>query len=239
MSELTNVNTTVAVEETTNTNTNTNTPVELISSSSLIRDIRRNMSNRESERKERSSILEDKRKQGSAELVELLKELIPDKLRSYSKQGRSEARIFEFKFSDECKFGGCFAKDLLTKGTVISDLQEWFDSEHADEEGNRAFFIYFNRVGRPKDNPTDNKFAVFVNWDSSKWEGIQERLNRRHERMNNRGRDGRRGRGRGRGRGRRNNRQNDRQSAESSQSPQSPQQTVTVTPTELPTIHEE
>jgi hypothetical protein len=209
-----------------------------MSSSSLIGDIRKNMTNRESERKERSAILEDKRKQGSVELVELLKELIPDKLRSYSKQGRSEARIFEFKFSDECKFGGCFAKDLLTKGTVISDLQKWFDSEHADEQGNRAFLIYFNRVGRPKENPADNKFAVFVNWDSSKWEGIQERLNRRHERMNNRGRGGRGRGGRrgGRGRGRRNN----RQTSESSQSPSShPSPQQTVFPTELPTIHEE
>uniref|UniRef100_A0A6C0BKB3 Uncharacterized protein n=1 Tax=viral metagenome TaxID=1070528 RepID=A0A6C0BKB3_9ZZZZ len=115
-------------------------------------------------------------KSGCDELFELIKSVIPEKVKTYAGYGRSEARVFEFRFKDEIKFDNCFAKDLLTKGDVVQRLQFYLDTEHSDENG-PAFFVYFTHIGRFQKEPTANKFGVFVNWDKSSWPALKERLN--------------------------------------------------------------
>ena len=117
----------------------------------------------------------ENRKKGCDELFEHLKSLTPDKIKAYAGHGRNEARIFEFKFKDEVKFGGCFAKDLLTKGDVVKRLQEFLDTEHAGDDG-PAFLVYFTHIGRYQMDHTENKFGVFVNWNKDDWERIKERM---------------------------------------------------------------
>jgi len=114
-------------------------------------------------------------KKGCDELFEYIKVLIPDKVKMYAGYGRNEARVFDFKFRDELKFGDCFAKDLLTKGNVIKRLQEYMDIEHPGENG-PAFFVYFTHIGKYQSNHSENKFGVFVNWDKASWETIKERI---------------------------------------------------------------
>ena len=68
-------------------------------------------------------------KKGSDELYEMLKELIPRKVKMYAGYGRDEAGIYEFRFDEGIKFAGCYAKDLLMKGNVIKRLQNtWIKS---------------------------------------------------------------------------------------------------------------
>jgi len=135
---------------------------------------------REARRKEHEQRLEENRTKGSAALFEQLKALIPEKVKTYAGYGKSEARLFEFTFNDELKFENCYAKDLLTKGSVVADLQAYLDAEHSEvgEDGKkeRAFLVYFNMIGRQQHDRNHNKFGVFVNWDKDSWEGIQKRL---------------------------------------------------------------
>ncbi len=137
---------------------------------------------REARRKEHEQRVEENRQKGSNALFEHLKSLIPEKIKTYAGYGKTEARIFEFTFGEEIKFENCFAKDLLSKGSVIKDLQTWLDDEHADVDADgkkhRAFLVYFNMVGRLQYDRTANKFAVFVNWDESSWPSILERVER-------------------------------------------------------------
>ncbi len=135
---------------------------------------------RDARRKEHEARLADNRAKGSAALFEHLKTLIPEKVKTYAGYGKSEARLFEFTFSDELKFENCYAKDLLTKGTVVADLQAYLDAEHSEigEDGTResAFLVYFNMIGRQQHDRSQNKFGVFINWDRTSWEAIQKRL---------------------------------------------------------------
>jgi hypothetical protein len=124
---------------------------------------------------DRDAKVTENRKKGCDELFEHIKGLIPDKVKTYAGYGRNEARVFEFKFRDEIKFGNCYAKDLLTKGDVVQRLQEFLDSEHSDETG-PAFFVYFTHIGRYQADHAENKFGVFVNWDKDSWGAIKERL---------------------------------------------------------------
>jgi hypothetical protein len=137
---------------------------------------------RDAKRQEHEKRLEENREKGSTALFHHLKGMVIDKVKTYAGYGKSEARIYEFTFGDEIKFENCFAKDLLTKGTVISQLQSWLDAEHSEvgDDGtkSRAFYAYFNLVGRQQRDRTDNKFAVFVNWDQTAWDNIKERLER-------------------------------------------------------------
>lgn len=145
----------------------------------------------------------DNRKKGCDELFEHIKGMIPEKVKTYAGYGRNEARVFEFKFKDEIKFGNCFAKDLLTKGDVISRLQSYLDTEHSDVTG-PAFFVYFTHIGMYQQEHSENKFGVFINWDKESWEGIKSRLIAKPIRGRPRDEMSRgefRGRGRGRGRG--------------------------------------
>lgn len=126
-------------------------------------------------REAHSKRLAEQREVGSTELLEELKSLVEGKVKQYATVGRQEARLFEFTFEEGKKYAGCFAKDLLSKGNVVSRLQSWLDAEHSDN-GNREFLAYFNLVGRPQQDRTKNKYAVFVNWDKSAWAAIEERL---------------------------------------------------------------
>jgi len=125
----------------------------------------------------------DNRKKGCDELFEHIKNLIPDKVKQYAGYGRNEARVLEFKFKDDFKFGNCYAKDLLTKGDVITRLQAYLDAEHSDEAGS-AFFVYFTHIGRYQTDHSENKFGVFVNWDKESWSSIKERLSQKTLRVN-------------------------------------------------------
>lgn len=138
--------------------------------------------NKEKVQEERKHLFEEKdakvaeaRKKACDELFEHIKGLIPEKVKQYAGYGRQEARIYEIKFRDGVKVNGCFAKDLLTKGDVISRLQEYLDKEHS-KDGKRAFFIYFHHIGKYQIDHLENKYGVFVNWDPSAWEGIQKSL---------------------------------------------------------------
>ena len=134
---------------------------------------------REAKRKEHDKKMEEQRQLGSTALFEHLKNMVPEKVKTYAGYGRGEARLFEFTFGEECKFEGCYAKDLLTKGTVMKQLQDWLDAEHSevvDGQLKRAFYTYFNMVGRPPHDRQRTKYAVFINWDQSTWENIQNRL---------------------------------------------------------------
>lgn len=154
--------------------------------SSLINDVKQLVKNFH-EQKERVSMeheqlieehdakISENRKKGCDELYEHIKSLIPEKVKTYATYGRNEARVFEFKFKDEVKFGNCFAKDLLIKGDVIPRLQAYLDVEHADEKGS-AFFVYFTHIGRYQTDHSENKFGVFVNWDKESWGLIKERI---------------------------------------------------------------
>ena len=136
---------------------------------------------REGKRQEHEKRLDENRTKGSNALFHHLKDLVIDKVKTYAGYGKSEARIYEFTFGDEDKFENCYTKDLLSKGTVISQLQNWLDEEHSelvDGQKERAFFTYFNMVGRRQYDRTANKFAVFVNWDKTLWASIKERLDR-------------------------------------------------------------
>ena len=137
---------------------------------------------REARRKEHEQRVEQNRQKGSDALFAHLKSLIPEKIKTYAGYGKTEARIFEFTFGEEVKFENCYAKDLLSKGNIIKDLQAWLDEEHADVEADgtkrRAFLIYFNMVGRQQYDRAANKFAVFVNWDESAWPAIIEKVER-------------------------------------------------------------
>ena len=137
---------------------------------------------REARRKEHEQRVEQNRQKGSDALFAHLKSLIPEKIKTYAGYGKTEARIFEFTFGEEVKFENCYAKDLLSKGNIIKDLQAWLDEEHADVEADgtkrRAFLIYFNMVGRQQYDRAANKFAVFVNWDESAWPAITEKVER-------------------------------------------------------------
>jgi hypothetical protein len=124
---------------------------------------------------EQDAKLSENRKKGCDELLEILKKALPEKLRTYASYGRTEARIFDFKFRDELKFGGCYAKDLLTKGDVITRLQDYLDKEHSDDDGS-AFFVYFTLIGRYQKDHNENKYGVFVNWDKKTWTSLKERI---------------------------------------------------------------
>jgi hypothetical protein len=116
---------------------------------------------------------------GTVALYEHIKELIPEKLKTYAKFGKTEARVLEFEYKDALKFEGSYAKDLLTRGTVISKLQDYLDTNHftTDSKGEKepAFMVYFNIIGHKKPENKDNKYGVFVNWDKSSWESIKKR----------------------------------------------------------------
>lgn len=136
---------------------------------------------REQKRQQHEHRLQENRQKGAEELTQHLKQLVPEKIKTYANYGKTEARIFEFTFGDELKYSNCYAKDLLSKGRVIADLQTWLDQEHSeivDGERKRAFFIYFNMVGRRHQDRNANKYAVFVNWDPQSWSDIEERLTR-------------------------------------------------------------
>jgi hypothetical protein len=128
----------------------------------------------------RGTKFDENRKKGCDELFEHIKNLIPEQVTKYAGYGKNEARVFEFKFKDELKFAECYAKDLLTKEDVIPRLQAYLDKEHSDEHG-RAFYIYFNHIGRHQVDNGENKYGVFVNWDKESWETIKERLSAPHE----------------------------------------------------------
>lgn len=115
------------------------------------------------------------RKKGCDELYEIIKALIPEKVKRYASYGHDEARIFEFKFKEELKYDKYYAKDLLTKGDVIPRLQKYLDTEHSDEAG-PSFLVYFTQIGRFQVNPKENKFGVFVNWNKDKWGMIKSRV---------------------------------------------------------------
>lgn len=125
---------------------------------------------------DRDSKIAENRKKACDELFEHIKGMIPDKVKTYAGYGRNEARVYEFKFKDELKFGNCFAKDLLTKGDIITRLQAYLDTEHSDETGSPFFFVYFTHIGRYQQDHSENKFGVFVNWDKESWPSIKERL---------------------------------------------------------------
>ncbi len=131
---------------------------------------------------------------GSTAFFLHLKELIPDKVKKYASYNKSEARVFEFKFGDECKFENCYAKDLLTRGSTIPQLQAWLDDEHVDhntETKTRAFFVYFNMIGRNQPDQKENKYGVFVNWDRTTWTDILQRLEAHKKRRPNQHSDSR------------------------------------------------
>jgi hypothetical protein len=139
------------------------------------------LAEREARQKIHEERLEMNRKKGSEELLMHLKNLIPGQVKRYADYGKTEARVYEFTHGQGLKMADCFVKDLLSKGSVIKDLQSWLDEEHCetvDDKHERAFLVYFNMVGRSKRNRDDNKFAVFVNWKKSDWSGIIERLER-------------------------------------------------------------
>jgi len=156
---------------------------------------------------DRDNKVDENRQKGCDELFEELKVLIPDKVKSYAGYGRTEARVFEFKFKDGLKRGNTFVKDLLTRGDVISRLQSFLDTDHSDDQG-PSFFVYFTHIGRYQVEHDENKFGVFVNWDKESWAQIKERLANSRARTRSdfssrgapRGRGGFRGRGAPRGR---------------------------------------
>lgn len=116
------------------------------------------------------------RQKSCIEFFETLKKLLPDQIKRYATYGRMEARIIDFKIKDDKKIGDFYAKDLLTKGDVIKRLQEYLDTEHADENGKSAFFVYFTHIGMKQAIRGEDKFGVFVNWDKDSWEEIRQRL---------------------------------------------------------------
>lgn len=124
---------------------------------------------------ERDAKLSENRQKGCDDLYEHILSQLHDKVKTYAGYGRNEARIFEFKFKDELKFGNCYAKDLLTKGDVISRVQQYLDKEHYDEQG-PAFFVYFTHIGHYQKDHAENKYGVFVNWDKNSWPIIKEKL---------------------------------------------------------------
>lgn len=122
----------------------------------------------------------DEHRKGSDELLEHLKGLLKEKLTTYAEHGRLEARLLEFKHGDGLKFDGIYAKDLLTKGDVIQRLQQYLDTDHADEDGTPAFFVYFSHIGKFQEIHNENKYGVFVNWDKKTWPNIKSRLAHTH-----------------------------------------------------------
>lgn len=143
------------------------------SNTPLIYDVKNLMQNYKN--KQNDTINNIDRKKGCDELYEIIKALIPEKVKRYASYGHDEARIFEFKFKDELKYDNHYAKDLLTKGDVIQRLQNYLDTEHSDEAG-PSFMVYFTQIGRFQVNPKENKFGVFVNWNKDKWGMIKSRI---------------------------------------------------------------
>lgn len=119
---------------------------------------------------------QQRRQQACDELLDHLKGLLHEKITTDAKLGRPETRLLEFKHKDNLKFGGCFAKDLLTKSDVIARLQKYLDTEHGDGTGEPVFFVYFTSLGRHQESYEETKFGLFVNWDVRKWPEIKARL---------------------------------------------------------------
>src|SRR3989337_2184503 len=56
--------------------------------------------------------------------VEIIKRASCSKGRSVN-SARKEAKLYEWKFSDDTQFNGCYLSDLLNKGNLLDDLQSW------------------------------------------------------------------------------------------------------------------
>jgi hypothetical protein len=141
--------------------------------------------------KEFTGQFSEQRQKACEEMVTHLKGLLPEKLTADAERGHTETRLLEFKHKDNLKFGGIFAKDLLTKGDVVAQLQKYLDTEHGDGTGEPIFYVYFTHVGRYQENYEETKFGLFVNWDQKRWPEIKSRL------THSTGRDGNGSRGRG------------------------------------------
>lgn len=99
---------------------------------------------------------------------------------------RKEAKLFEWKYSDDIKFNGCYLRDLLNKGNLLEELQALFDRNHPGKDGARAFKVYYTMMGGPNvmRHPQERRYAIFVSWDQPDWpriEGLLQRTKQRFE----------------------------------------------------------
>lgn len=91
---------------------------------------------------------------------------------------RKEAKLYEWKFSDDCDFNGCYLRDLLNKGNLLEELQMWFDKAHPGPDGSRVFKVYYTMLGSNGRLDSDRRYAIFVSWDQDDWERIDDLIQR-------------------------------------------------------------
>ena len=147
--------------------------------------------NKEELMAKRKEELEQKRKIAREEALKTITEGCVEKMEEAAKsptknnEPRKEARIYEWNFSDQVQFNNCFLRDLLNKGNLLADLQEWFDTNHAGPDGKRMFKVYYTKLGRsrPKYQNNDRKYGIFVSWNQDDWERIDNLLNNMNDRF--------------------------------------------------------
>ena len=147
------------------------------------------MDHKDEIQKQRQVELEEKRKQARDEAMQAIIKDCDAKLKTAATtpgrkdEPKKEARIFEWKFSENLQFNGCYLRDLLNKGDLLEEIQVWFDQNHAGSENERVFKVYYTLVGHPRNE--DRKYALFVSWDQADWNRIDDLLNRTKFRFKN------------------------------------------------------
>lgn len=148
--------------------------------------------NKETIQKERQTELEEKRKAARTEALNKITENCVQTIKETAsgpgrKEGtpRKEAKLYEWKYSDDVKFNGCYLRDLLNKGNLLEELQAWFDKTHAGKDGSRVFKVYYTMMGGPNimRRPQDRRYAIFVSWDQQDWDRIDELIQRTKQRF--------------------------------------------------------
>lgn len=148
--------------------------------------------NKDTIQENRQKELEEKRKAARAEALGKITENCVDNIKQAAsgpgrKDGspRMEAKLFEWKFSEDMQFNGCYLRDLLNKGNLLEELQEWFDKNHPGSDGNRVFKVYYTMMGGPNVNrrAQDRRYAIFVSWDQEDWDRIDQLIQRTKERF--------------------------------------------------------
>ena len=90
------------------------------------------------------------------------------------------AKLYEWQHGDSVKFNDFYLLTLLKRGDLLEKLQAHFDEKHSTDTG-RKFMVYFRQIRTSKKRSL-NKYAVFVSWETDKFDEIAKEIQESRER---------------------------------------------------------
>lgn len=147
------------------------------------------LDNKEAVETEHQKNLDNKREQARQLALETITKDCVEKMKTSAANpgrngcARKEAKLYEWKFSDDCVFNGCYLRDLLNKGNLLDELQLWFDTNHSGEEGKRVFTVYYTMIGGGAQRSNNRRYAIIVSWNEDDLDRINNLIQRTKDRF--------------------------------------------------------